>query len=402
MMRITYRSACRRFFLGTALLAVFGFITQAPAQAQERSYLIDLNSKTLTKLESWNGGSVNAKAINDSGQVVGEADGHAFITGPDGLGMRDLGTLGGASSSASGINDEGRVVGYSYTSSGMRHAFITGPDGNGMRDLGTLGGGDSRAYGINEAGQVVGDSSKFTSTNPSNLTLAYRAFITDPDGASMKDLGTLGGDSSATGINDAGRVVGHSMASADPWRSPVHPFITGPNGTGMSDLGTLDRVWDYNAVGVAIGINDLGQVVGWSTRSPESGFHAFITGPDGAGMRDLGTLGGSYSRAFGVNDVGQVVGESSILGGFTHAFITDPDGVGMSNLNSLVDLPPDVFLTSAVDINNVGQVIAVVVPEPEIYVMLLVGLCLIGFVGRPKNIRCGVSLAHHLPRSVDI
>ena len=385
MMRIDYRSRCRRFFLGTALLASFAFVTQAAAQAQERSYLIDLNSKTVTKLESWNGGSVNAKAINDSGQVVGEAASRAFITGAHGLGMTNLGTLGGASSSASGINNAGQVVGWSDTAAGERHAFITGPNGGGITDLGTLGGGDSSAYGINDAGQVVGDSSKFTSTNPSNLTRAYRAFITDPGGTSMRDLGSLGGDSGATGINDAGRVVGRSMASADPWRSPVHPFITGPNGMGMSDLGTLDRVWDYNAVGVATGINDVGQVVGGSTLSPESGFHAFITGPDGAGMSDLGTLGGSYSRALGVNDVGQVVGESSILGGFTHAFITGPNGVGMSNLNSLVDLPHGVFLTSAVDINDVGQVIAVVVPEPEIYVMLLVGLCLIGFAARSKK-----------------
>ena len=63
-------------------------------------------------------------------------------------------------SDAYGINDAGQVVGYSHTAEGANHAFITGPDGMGMRDLGTLGGDYSYANGINDAGQVVGRSTR--------------------------------------------------------------------------------------------------------------------------------------------------------------------------------------------------------------------------------------------------
>jgi probable HAF family extracellular repeat protein len=363
----------RRFLLAVAFFSGLGCVSHASA---ERAYLIDLNSRTATDLGTLGGDSSSAWGINDAGQVVGEsytAEGpdpsgiltpHAFMTGPGGAGMTDLGTLGGSSSRAFGINDAGEVVGSSDTRDGVAHAFITGPNGTGMRDLGTLGGDSSAASAINDAGQVAGASD-------AGLGLSH-AFITDPGGTGMRDLGTLGGDASfANGVNSAGRVVGFSYTTEG-----AAAFITGPNGAGMRALG--------GGSADASGINDAGQVTG-NFSMAGGGYHAFITGPDGTGLRDLGTLGGNLSSASGINEAGQVVGTSSTAEGFAHAFITGAGGVGMTDLNSLVRLPDGWVLTGATGINDAGQVIAAAIPEPESYALLLAGLALIAAVAWRKK-----------------
>jgi probable HAF family extracellular repeat protein len=79
---------------------------------------------------------------------------------------------------------------------------------------------------------------------------------------------------------------------------------TAPISGKMRDLGTLG-----GKTSAANGINDTGQVVGVSdTRHPPDS-HAFLWTARG-GMQDLGTLGGQESDAYAINAAGQVVGDS--------------------------------------------------------------------------------------------
>jgi hypothetical protein len=81
------------------------------------------------------------------------------------------------------------------------------------------------------------------------------------------------------------------------------------------------------------------------------------------------------------------VGFAGTAAGDEHAFITGLNGEGMTDLNSLVELPVGIVLTSALNINNAGQVIVTaVIPEPRSYALMLAGLILVGFMVRRKSL----------------
>jgi probable HAF family extracellular repeat protein len=139
------RNSIQKLVLAAALGAALGPGFSSSVFAEDttsRSYIVDLNSKTVTTLGGFNS---LATAINAAGQVAGNSETasgaiHAFITGPNGVGFTDIGTLGGPYIIPYGINDTGQVAGYFDTASGKTNAFITGPNGAGMTELGTLGG----------------------------------------------------------------------------------------------------------------------------------------------------------------------------------------------------------------------------------------------------------------------
>lgn len=159
----------------------------------------------------------------------------------------------------------------------------------------------------------------------------------------------------------------------------------------MTDLGTLDGNESH-----ALAINDSGQVVGGFTTNPHGETYAFMTAANGSGITNLGTLAGigdfRGSSAIDINNVGQIVGVSSELVHGHVAFVTGPNGVGMTDLNTLVDLPNGVVLDFPAAINNRGQILVSgvvpagvsILPEPKAYALLLMGIGLISFITRRR------------------
>jgi probable HAF family extracellular repeat protein len=269
-------------------------------------------------------------AVSDTGFVVGCADlpggmAHAFLydgrmhdlgTGGGGaegsscaLAVNDLGVAAGRSSSGDlvvwsgssvvpigvkgtvgGINDANVVVGSANTDGGTR-AFVY------SRGALTMIGGDApgEATAVNLRGQVVG-------------TLSGRAFLYS-NGA-LRDLGTLGGFSSAKGLDDFGRVVGMSTdANGTPypflWTNGSMQALPGPSGSG------------------AIDIDDLGLVIGSA-----EGTHGYFLA-SGAYTR-LDTLpavvakGWRHLEPTGVNNRGWIVGTATDGAGNLRAFLLVP------------------------------------------------------------------------------
>lgn len=131
----------------------------------------------------------------------------------------------------------------------------------------------------------------------------------------------------------------------------IAPQLAGAQSTAytVTNLGTLG-----GARSVALGINNFGEVVGYSETTRKQN-HAFFY-LAGASLLDLGTLGGPDSYASRISDSGVLVGRAAIADGRMRAFIAVIGSPGLFDLSSL-DLRLDGPYSTASDINSSGQVV---------------------------------------------
>ena len=330
-------------------------------------------------------GPLSPAGINTWGQVVGNYNNQAYLwTKRDG--MRPLGTLaGGTFSRAAAINDLGMIAGtadgsgtaYSlsygnYECSDLIQPFVW-THRNGFRtppvvldpwrtDVGPSCNFVDYATGINDLGQVVGRDGPLASYD-------WAFLWTSADGMTL--FGGSFSPTMANAISNTSQIVGqnsiygNSIGHATSWKKGV--------ATDLGSLGGGGDVWQYASS--ANSVNDLGQVVGWSTLGPlccpslgvMSHVHAVLWTPSGA-IHDLETLPGDTSSAASkINFFGLVIGSS----GNTEYFAWDwaqpfevvgrpfvwSERTGILDLNTLIPGNSGWVLNSATDINIWGQIV---------------------------------------------
>src|ERR1700723_3113439 len=194
-----------------------------------------------------------------------------------------------------------------------------------------LVGSNSGGADINNSNQVAGSGVPDNSGNP-------QAFLWQQSSGEAW-LGALGGNlSEASGINDAGALVGMAYNGL----SQQHAFLW-TKGSGMQDL-TPDLTSSGGATAVAI--NSSNQVVGYYFPNGGNNSVGFTWTQDG-GLQNIGPAG---TLAFGVNNAGTVVGQWPAANGYKHAFSWTATG-------GIVDLGTLGGSSSALSINNQGWIV---------------------------------------------
>lgn len=331
----------------------------AIATAQTSYTVIDLGTLGGTFSDAI-GLNANTEIVGGS-TLAGDMVFHGFVW--RGGALTDIGTLGGPNSVAFAINGADQVVGISETTSTSGNPILCFSTTQGCRpfvwqngaftELPTLGGNNGGAVAINSHG-LVGGAAEIAPVDPNTgFRIAHSALWRK--GAVVADLGTLGGFNSVVqALNEFGQTVGASEISTVP-NPPVHAYLW-ERGV-IRDLGTLG-----GPNSVALGINNQSGdtetnhtlVVGIADLTGGTQSDAFLW-EDGS-MRDLGTLGGTFSIAFAVNSKAQVVGGANLSGDtIEHAFIWQ-DGV-MTDLNGLVTGDSDLQLLEAHAVTAARQIV---------------------------------------------
>jgi probable HAF family extracellular repeat protein len=306
----------------------------------------------------------------------------------------ELGTLGGKNSSINwnGINDPGEAVGMSETSvsdpngedvCGFGTHLICSPflwQNGTMYALPTVGGINGQASAINNSGQVAGyaENGIADPTCPQGTENFMVDLPVMWDKGIAMPLPTINGDPDgvAFGINNRGQAVGYSGT------------CTAANYAVVWENGTATQLPDLGDPGaIAFAINSHNQVVGQAVNSDGTPLAALWQNNT---VKALGGLlpGDVSSFATSINDRGQAVGSSFDSKGNWSRGLLWQNGM-MIDLNTVFPASSNLYVVSASNINESGQIAGMAVDMSLLYA----GTIVHAFLATPVDQDQGKSVA---------
>lgn len=288
--------------IGSAVGAAVLLSTAAAGTARAMDYLniIDPANPTFTQ----------ALGINGSETIVGYGNATIFdgfqLTLPPVAGNFTRENIPGATggTQVTGIDAAGDTVGFYVNPDGSNHGFFK-PFGVPFATVDQPGTVFNQLLGINQAGTEIAG---YSSTIFSGATGQQAFSLVGTTYTNINALLPVNFNSQATGVNNAGTVVG------------FYQYDTLGDFSAFVDNGGL--ITSFQVPGSistqALGINDLGEIVG-----------DYILGGEMFGFLDNGGVfsplnppGATSATANGINDSGRIVGFYTAANGNTIGFLT--------------------------------------------------------------------------------
>ncbi len=275
-----------------SITALAGLIVTSTAFAQP--------SYTLELLPDAGFDGSTARAINDLGQVVGQAadsSGNTFgvLWNPDG----SVVTLDNVSSvtvsgEARGINNSGLIVGESRNDANLAQAVVWDTAGNATPIGNFIGGTFGFANAVNDNGTVVGTAG--SANGQVAYTWSQAGGLVNYGNVDIPFTSTAGFE----GVSNTEEFVGTAFVGFSPFKA-VRASAAEPELVEISPPGQF-------STGLAYDVSDSGVIVGTQNPGSGSGQPAIFDGTGGVTL--LGDLGiaNADGSALAINEAGTIVG----------------------------------------------------------------------------------------------